>query len=174
MYVRTEVKEMNVVEYLFFMLMAFLVLSFFLFFILGGYVVFLSPIIFELDRDKDLFSKKTKYFWQKEYRTKFQCPLSDVMNVHHNPVWWFNRLYLMVRSYPSKILLFQCIDLGLWHMGTGDISFIETKVKINNFLRHKEEKTAIISFSLSELGGYILLFVSMIMCYIIMVIVSFG
>ena len=150
-------------------------LFFLIFFMCGIRIILLSPIIFEMDRDRGTFIKKTKYIWQKDYQTKLCYSLSDILNAHHNPIYVINRLYLKMCSHPEKVLLLRCIDIGLLHGGYGDISFIETKVKINNFLRHKEERMLTIDFSLSELGGYTLLYASMIMCFIIMVAISsFG
>ena len=159
------------------LVLSILVVLFCIFFFIGVHSVCFK-IVFEMDRDKDVFIKKTKYCWQRNYQTKILCKLSDIKTAYRSPNFWFNKLYLKLEPSHRNILIFWCVDIGRPAGSTPFdgpqemIPLIKTKEEINSFLHKEEKRNTLVNTPLlkvSLLGfGYSLV----VACYIALFIIN--
>ena len=71
------------------------------FFIVGVYILSRSPFILELDREKNICTKKSKHIWQKRYKVKTVCKLSEVLSAEATTYLVCDTLYLKLKSGKS-------------------------------------------------------------------------
>ena len=127
---------------------------FFYLFLFIGFRSLCLKIIFELDKNKDTFIKKKKYFWQRQYQEKTLCKLSDIKTAYRSPTLLFNRLYLKLNPPQKNILLFWCYDIGLSGYFGEMVPLIHPKDQINNFLQDKNSENISVHIPLLYVSVY--------------------
>ncbi|MBR6412193.1 MAG: hypothetical protein IKS41_03415 [Alphaproteobacteria bacterium] len=118
----------------------------------GLCVLIKSPAIFRMDREKNSCTKETKYIWQKDYKIKNLCKLSEVKEATRKGEIFspFNVLYLKLKS-GKDIAVFFAPHNGCWSYMDYTREFNQMKDKINSFLANND-KGCIIENSLIGLG----------------------
>lgn len=119
--------------------------------LIGLYILLKSPSILKMDKEKNSCTKETKYVWQKKYKIKTLCKLSEVQKAYN--AWVFSPmkiLYLKLRS-GKDIIVFSNPGNGRYRIIYTAPSYDSEVRKINNFLKGNGKK-CIIKHSLSMLG----------------------
>ena len=122
-------------------------------FMMGVYVLSWSPLILELDRDKDTCIRKTKHLWQKQYKTKTICKLSEIANAERYSLLGYHGAYLKLRTSKKILILWRWDILRTRYGCTTGQRNVDTIVKeVNHFLYHSADKNDTIISSLFEIG----------------------
>ena len=116
--------------------------------LIGVYILLKSPALLRMDREKNSCTKETKYVWQKKYKIKTLCKLSEVKKAFN--AWGFspmNILYLKLRSGKDIVVFSNPGSSSIYSAPSYDSEVDE----INNFLKGND-KEYVIENSLFKLG----------------------
>ena len=104
-------------------------------FIIGLCVLLWSSFIFQMDKEKDICTLATKFIWQRKYKIKILCKVSEV---DFSPIT--STLSLTLKS-GKNILIFNPPP-GRQMPGPGSIGmiFVHETQKINKFLKNNDKK----------------------------------
>jgi len=152
-------------------LSAFCFLSlFFVIGLVGVYILLRSPALLKMNRERNSCTKETKFVWQKKYKSKTLCKLSEVKKAERSSgiLSPLHVLYLKLRSGKDTAVFFapqssRGIDFTY--------DFVQMEDKINHFL-NTNEKECIVKHSLVEFGVvcvgasfFASLFLIFVICY---------
>ncbi len=117
--------------------------------LIGIYILLRSPIILKLNKEKNSCTRETKFVWQKEYKGKTLCKLSEIKKAERcePKLSAFNILYLKLRQGKDIAVFFAPSGGALDY--TAD--FIEMENKINHFF-NSNDKECVIKHSLFQIG----------------------
>ena len=103
---------------------------------IGLRLVLLSPYVFKMDKRKNCCVLEKKFIWQKKYKTKPLCKLSEVKDAFRKGKVFLSLHYKLCLKLKSKkdVIIFSK-PIGRY----ADPSFFdELAIKINHFLHSKE------------------------------------
>ncbi len=118
--------------------------------LVGVYILLRSTALLKMNRERNNCTKETKFVWQKEYKSKNLCKLSEVKKAERSSgiLSPFHVLYLKLRS-GKDIAVFFAPQSSRGIDFTYD--FVQMEDKINHFLSNNE-KECIVKHSLVEFG----------------------
>ena len=125
----------------------FLLYSDFFLFMIGLYILSWSPIVFKMDKNKNVCTKKKKHIWQKRYKIEPLCQLSDVKKADRNGKFGLRKLCLELKS-GKNLVLFLIYEYRGYHFADD----LDCKAdEINLFLSNRKTQY-VTKFPSSDIG----------------------
>ena len=106
----------------------------------GGYFLLSSPNVFRMDKKKNCCTREKKFIWQKEYKIKMLCKLSEIKEATVMKGFFYGCCGLYLKLKSKKIITIFYEYCMLMYSKETIENFDKQANEINLFLKNKREQ----------------------------------